>query len=161
MPRCSVDLMSSVSERVGDVSLDIFPNRVVNPAGRLASSFVVPSKRFSGFRRLGKLSGAVAALRKLLKPVLVLVMDRGRSCRLGKTLECLCPFSSPFDGAPGGVDEVAASGDKLLQERLKAAINLKGVGECSRESGFDDRGEGISMLVLECSTNGISDRAAF
>lgn len=118
---------------------------------------VMPSERCSTFRRLDKLSVAVAALRKLLSPVLVLVMDRGRSCRLIRTAGRLRSFSSPL-APPGGVDEVTKSGDKLLRERLKAAINLKAVGEYSGQSGFTSvSGRGDSILVTECSMNGTSD----
>ena len=122
---------------------------------------VMLSKRCSTFRRLEKLSAAVAALCKLLSPVLVLVMDRGRSCRLIRTAGRLRSFSSPL-APPGDVNEVIESGDKLLRERLKAAINLKAVGECSVESGFTGVwGRGDSVLVTECSTNGTSDIVTF
>jgi len=119
----------------------------------------VASKRCSTFRRLEKLSAAVAALRKLLSPVLVLVMDRGRSCRLRRMVGRLRSFSSPL--APGGVDEVTDSGVRLLRERLKAAINLKAGGGYSGESADTGVWGGVSMPVLECSTNGTSDMATF
>lgn len=118
----------------------------------------MPSERCSTFRE--KLSAAVPALRRLLNPVLVLVMDRARSCRLIRTAGRLRSFSSPL-APPGGVDEVNESGDKL-RERLKAVINLKVVGESSVESGFTGVwGRGDSMLVTECSTNGTSDIVTF
>ena len=139
---------SATSERDGEVTwAGCFPILVV-------LSVLVPSERCSTFRRLEKLSAAVAALRKLLRPVLVLVTDRGRSCRLRRSVGRLRSFSSPL--APGGVDEIADSGDRLLRERLKAAINLKAVRGYSGESGV--WGGGVSML---CSTNGTSDMATF
>jgi hypothetical protein len=151
------------SKRDGDVTLGAFLN-IVAPADtgrRFPESIpvvVMPSERCSTFRRLEKLSAAVAALRKLLGPVLVLVRDRGRSCRLIRTAGRLRSFSSPL--APPR-DEVTESGDRL-RERLKAAINLKAVGEYSGDSGFTgDWGRGDSMLVTECSTNGTSDIVTF
>lgn len=120
----------------------------------------MPPRSCSTFRQLEKLSAAVAALRKLLNPVLVLVKDRGRSCRFIRTAGRLRSFSSPL--APGGVDEVTESGDKLLRERLKADINLKAVGEYSGQSGFTVVwGREDSMPVTECSTNGTSDIVTF
>ena len=134
-----------VSERDGDVALDVFLNPPAD-TGRFPV-LVAPSERCSTFRRLDKLSAAVAALRKLLSPVLVLVKDRGRSCRLNRTAGRLRSFSSPLT-PPGGVDEVTESGDRLLRERLKAAINLKAVRGYSEESGVAGVWGGISMLVL-------------
>ena len=129
-----------VSECNNDVTLEAFLNPVATPVdtgGRfpVLVSIVVPTERCSTFRRLEKLSVAVAALRKLLSPVLVLVMDRGRSRRLNRTAGRLRSFSSPL-APPGGVDEVTDSGDRLLRERLKAAINLTAVRGYSGESGF-------------------------
>lgn len=140
-----------------DVTLGVF---LVAPAdtGRRFPELVpvvMPSERCSTFRRLEKLSAAVAALRKLLSPVLVLVMDRGRSCRLIRTAGRRRSISSLL-APPGGVT------DKLLRERLKAAINLKAVGGYSGQSGFTGVwGRGDSILVTECSTNGTSDIVTF
>jgi hypothetical protein len=69
----------------------------------------------------------VLVLMLLMMVLVVLVKDRGRSCRLIRTAGCLRSFSSPH--APPR-DEVTESGDKL-REHLKAAINLKAVGEYS------------------------------
>ena len=153
------------SKRDDDVNLGVLLN-IVAPAdtGRrfpdLIPVVVIPSERCSTFRRHEKLPAAVPALRKLLGPVLVLVMDRGRSCRLIRTAGRLRSFSSPL-ASPGDLDDVTESGDKL-RERLKAAINLKAVGEYSGESGFTGVwGRGDSILVAECSTNGISDIVTF
>jgi len=148
------------SERDDDRLNDFLNGPIVTPAdtGRfpVLVSVVVPpsSERCSTFRRLEWFSGAVAALRKLLSPVLVLFMDRGRSCRLSRTAGRLRSISSPL-APPGGVDEITDSGDRLLRERLKAAMNL------TADSGESARGGGVSMLVLECSTNGTSDIETF
>jgi hypothetical protein len=130
------------SERDDDVALDVFLDPPAD-TGRFPV-LAAPCERCSTFRRLEELSAAVAALRKLLSPVLVLVMDRGR---LNRTAGRLRSFSSPLT-PPGGVDEVTESGDKLLRERLKAAINLKAVRGYSEESGVAGVLGGISMLVL-------------
>jgi hypothetical protein len=148
-----------------DATLGVFRN-IVAPAdtGRrfpdLIPAVVMPPECCSTFRRLDKLSAAVGALRKLLGPVLVLFMDRGRSRRLIRTAGRLRSFSSPL--APlERVDEVAESGDKL-RERLRAAINLKEVGECSEESGFTGVwGREDSVLVDKCPTNGTSEIVRF
>ncbi len=106
----------------------------------------------------------MAALRRLLGPVLVLVMDNGRSGRLGAVAGADCRrlvglSSESFDTAEDG--EAATppgSVGGVVRDRLNAAMNLNAVGGCSTVRG----GCEPSRLVLEvCSTNATSDKATF
>ena len=155
---CSSCVVSTGKRDDDEATFAEFLN-IVAPADTGRRFPEMPSERCASFRRLERLSAApVGALRTLL---LVLAMD-SRSCRLIRTAGRLRSFSSPL-APPGDVDEATESGDKL-RERLKAAINLKVVGEYSGESGSTGVwGRGDSMIAAECSgsTNGTSDIETF
>jgi hypothetical protein len=103
----------------------------------------------------------VAALRRLLGPVLVLVIDNGRSGRLRAVAGADCRrlvglSSESFDTAEDG--EAATPPGSVggeVRDRLKAAMNLNAVGGCSTVR------EGCEPSRLVWSTNATSDKATF
>lgn len=174
-------------------SLTTGGDRLLSKAGRALSLFL-PSLApdawdlWPVFCLLEKLSAAVAALLKLLRPVLmvfVLVADKGRSffCRtVGRLFtgivssESLTSFEVAFgfEIGFGGVDdedgETTGSDDRFDRDRLKTPMNLYAVGGTvwSRPLllaavGLADIPSGESMLVLGeillCWMNETSDMA--
>lgn len=135
-PKLSRSASVGASERPDDV---IFDDRVRESNAAPSDTVLPPPEscdRCPVFCLLEKLSAAVAALRRLLSPVLSLVIDSGRSGRFCSTAGRLRAggTSAASLGGGGVADDdgettgAAGSGVRLVRERLNAAMNLKAVG---------------------------------
>lgn len=88
---------------------------------------------------------AVAALRRLLKPVLLLVVE----CR---SFECLCKTEGRLrvgllsPGSGDDVEEGTGSGEALARDRMKPGIKVKALGG-EADVGLIGLG-GVSTLFL-------------